>query len=66
LLRWCIGVAQYKPLLFDGFDSEAESRFGITMTYTGQQELNLFQRWAPSGRPAAQPHSREVGVRGAV
>jgi len=45
LLRWCIGLAQYKPLFFDGFQADPETRFGVTLRVTGGEEHDLFVRW---------------------
>jgi hypothetical protein len=55
ILRWCIGIAQYKPLLFDLFESRAETRFGVTMSRTDNEERNLFKRWGYSQVPDYTP-----------
>ncbi len=59
LLRWCVGVAQYVPLLFDEFEATSQNRFGIELRYTGRSEKDLYRRWAREVVPPSE-HASEV------
>jgi hypothetical protein len=70
VLRWCVGVAQYKPLLFNEFESKPATHFGITMKYTGADEPDLMRRWAETGflpppvpSDSAEKHTERVDTR---
>ncbi len=48
LYKWSRCVAQFKPLLFSGFQAEPAAGDSVVLVRTGEKVNNLFQRWGLS------------------
>jgi hypothetical protein len=61
LLRWLVGAAQYKPLLFGGFEADPD-RDAVALTRTADIETNLFKRWGLHRSRTADNKGRGAGA----